>query len=69
MNIYIIDKMYRTVHVFDNSKDASLYLWGRVCSQNIVIISNKNGEFLLPSKMTKGDVKSIQMIMDSIEDV
>jgi hypothetical protein len=69
MKIYIIDKLYSIIHVFDNSKDASLWLWGRSCSQNIVIVSNKNGEFLLPLEMTKGDVKSIQMIIDSIENV
>jgi len=65
--IYIIDKVNNIIQTFDNSKDASIRLWGVFCPQTIVIVSNKSGDILVPLEMTKGDVMSIKSNIDSFD--
>jgi len=40
---------------------------GRSCTQHMVLVPNEYGNTLIPLEMTKYDVESIRLIIDSFE--
>jgi len=66
--IYIINKINNDFHMFDNVEKASIYLLARDVHNNIMIISNDDGDCLVPLQMSQSNISKIEDIINAFID-